>query len=413
VSRHGVPADERRHVTIDVDRARRDTPGCAHVVHLNNAGSSLPPKQVLDAVIGHVELEGRIGGYEAHAQNEEAIERFYGATAELIGARPEEMAFCPSATRAWDMAFYAFHFDRGDRVLTSVADYISNYIAYIQTAARTGVEIVTVPNDEHGQVSVDALRDLVDERVKLVAITHVPTNSGLVNPVEEIGSITRDAGIPYLVDACQSAGQMPVDVDTIGCDALSATGRKFLRGPRGTGFLYVRSNLLERLEPPLLDMRAADWVAPDRYQLRPDGRRFEEWEQDYAGKAGLARAVDYALEWGIDAIWERVRVLGGSLRTQLGEVDGVTTYDPGSVRCGIVTFAVAGVPAEEMKQALARERINVTVAATSSAVIDAIERDLPDLVRASVHYFNTDEELERAVDCVRVAARSVSVRGEA
>jgi selenocysteine lyase/cysteine desulfurase len=362
---------------------------------------------VLDAVLGHLELEGRIGGYEAHAENEEQIERFYGAAAELIGARPEELAFCPSATRAWDLAFYSFDFDSGGRILTSVADYISNYIAYIQVAARTGVEVVTVPNDEDGQLSVEALRNLVDEEVRLVAITHVPTNSGLVNPVEQIGAITREAGIPYLVDACQSAGQMPLDVDAIGCDALSATGRKYLRGPRGTGFLYVRASLLERLEPPFLDMRAADWVAPDRYELRPDGRRFEEWEQDYAGKAGLARAIDYALEWGIDATWERVRGLGERLRALLGEVEGVKTYDPGSVRCGIVTFAVDGLAAEEVKEALARERINVTVAATTSAVIDAIERDLPDLVRASVHYYNTDEELERAAECVGDAAQRV------
>ena len=388
-------------MTIDVERARSETPGCTHVIHLNNAGSSLPPKPVLDAVIGHVELEGRIGGYEAHARNEEAIERFYSAAAELIGAHPHEIAFCSSATRAWDLVFYAFDFDRGDRVLTSVADYISNYIAYIQVAERTGVEVLTVPNDEHGQISVEALRDLVDERVRLVAVTHVPTNSGLVNPVAEIGAITREAGIPYLVDACQSAGQMPLDVDAIGCDALSATGRKFLRGPRGTGFLYVRSGLLERLEPPLLDMRAADWVAPDRYRLRRDGRRFEEWEQDYAGKVGLARAIDYALEWGVDAIWERVHAHSERLRALLAEVEGVTVHDPGALRCGIVTFAVDGVSAEQVKEALARERINVTVSATSSAVIDALERNLPDLVRASVHYFNTDEEVERAVECVR------------
>jgi cysteine desulfurase / selenocysteine lyase len=394
-----------RLVTIDVERARRDTPGCAHVVHLDNAGSSLPPQPVLDAVIGHVELEGHIGGYAAHAANEEAIERFYGATAELIGAGPREIAFCSSATRGWDMAFYAFEFDRGDRILTSVADYISNYIAYLQVAGRTGVDVVTVPNDEHGQVSVEAFRGLIDERVKLVAITQVPTNSGLVNPVSELGAITREAEIPYLVDACQSAGQMPLDVDEIGCDALSATGRKFLRGPRGTGFLYVRSTLLDRLEPPLLDMRAADWVAPNRYELRADGRRFEEWEQDYAGKIGLARAIDYALEWGVDAIWVRVSLLGHRLRTLLSEVDGVTIYDPGAVRCGIVTFAVAGVPAELMKETLAREQINVTVSATSSAVIDARERGLPDLVRASVHYFNTEDELERAVNCVRAAAQ--------
>lgn len=390
---------------IDVERARAETPGCEHVLHLNNAGSSLPPRPVLEATIGHLELEARIGGYEAHEQNEAAIERFYDATAALIGAERREIAFCSSATRAWDMAFYAFDFHRGDRILTSVADYISNYIAYIQTAERTGVEIVTVPNDEDGQVSVDALRDLVDERVKLIAITHVPTNGGLVNPVAEIGLFARDAGIPYLVDACQSAGQIPLAVDEIGCDALSATGRKYLRGPRGSGFLYVRSDLLERLVPPFIDMRAAEWTAPDRFELRLDGRRFEEWEQDYATKAGLACAIDYALEWGIDQIWERVRGLAERLRTGLADVDGVTLRDAGVLRCGIVTFDVDGVPAEQVKQALARDRINVTVSATSSAVIDSLERGLPDLVRASVHYFNTDEELDRAVESVRIAAR--------
>jgi len=396
-------------MAIDVERARRETPGCAHVLHLDNAGSSLPPSPVLDAVLAHLELESRIGGYAAHDQNGEAIDRFYGATAELLGAAREEIAFCSSATRAWDMAFYAFRFERGDRILTSVADYISNYIAYLQIARRDRVEVVTVPNDDRGQVSVGALRDAIDERVKLVAITHVPTNSGLVNPVEEIGQITRAAGIPYLVDACQSAGQMPLDVDAIGCDALSATGRKFLRGPRGTGFLYVRGSLLERLEPPFLDMRAADWVAPDRYELRRDGRRFEEWEQDYAGKAGLARAIDYALEWGVDAIWERVHRLGERLRELLGATDGVTVHDPGATRCGIVTFALAGSTARDVKEALGRDGINVTVSATSSAVIDSLERGLPDLVRASVHYFNTDDELDRAAASVRaIAERSVA-----
>jgi selenocysteine lyase/cysteine desulfurase len=384
-------------VTIDVERARAETPGCEHVLHLNNAGSSLPPKPVLDVVIGHLELEARIGGYEAHEANEEAIERFYGATAQLIGARPGEIAFCSSATRAWDMAFYAFRFEPGDRLLTSVADYISNYIAYLQVAERDGVEVVTVPNDQHGEVSVDALRELVDERVKLITITHVPTNGGLVNP---IGAIAREAGVPYLVDACQSAGQLPLDVDAIGCDALSATGRKYLRGPRGSGFLYVRSGLLERLEPPLVDMRAADWVAPDRYVLRADGRRFEEWEQDYAAKIGLARAIDYALEWGVDDIWERVQALGERLRTSLDELDGVSTRDAGAERCGIVTFEVEGVDAAAVKEALARRDVNVTVSATSSAVIDSLERGLPDLVRASVHYFNTEDELDGAVEAV-------------
>ena len=385
---------------IDVDRARAETPGCEHVVHLNNAGSALMPQPVLDAVVAHLELEARIGGYEAHDANAEAIERFYGATAELIGAAPEEIAFASSATRGWDMAFYSFRFERGDRILTSVADYISNYLAFLQTAERTGVEVVTVPNDEHGQLSVDALGEAVNERVRLIALTHVPTNGGLVNPVAEAGEVAREAGIPYLLDACQSAGQVPLDVDAIGCDALSATGRKFLRGPRGTGFLYVRAELLERLDPPLIDMRAAEWVAPDRYELRPDGRRFEEWEQDYAGKVGLARAIDYALEWGVEAIWERVRDLGARLRGQLAELDGVTVRDVGEEQCAIVTFDVADVSADHVMATLRDRGINVSVSATSSAVIESLERGLPDLVRASPHYFNTDDELDRLVEAV-------------
>jgi cysteine desulfurase/selenocysteine lyase len=390
---------------IDVARARRETPGCENVTHLNNAGSSLPPQPVLDAVVGHLELEARVGGYEAHEQNEAAIERFYGAAAELVGARPEEIAFASSATRAWDMAFYAFPFERGDRILTAVAEYVSNYIAYIQIAERTGVEVIPVPNDEHGQVSVDALRELVDERVKLITITHVPTNGGLVNPAAEIGAVARKAGIPYLLDACQSVGQLPVDVDEIGCDVLSATGRKYLRGPRGTGFLYVRSSLLERLEPPLLDMRAADWVGPDSYKLRPDALRFEEWEQAYALKVGLATAIDYALGWGIDAVWERVGALGESLRARLADVAGVIVRDLGAVRCGIVTFTIDGVGANELKERLAHEQINVTVSEPSSTLLDATARRLPDLVRASVHYYNTDEELDRLVESVSIAAR--------
>jgi cysteine desulfurase / selenocysteine lyase len=390
---------------IDLERARRETPGCEHVTHLNNAGSSLPPQRVLDAVIGHLELEARVGGYEAHEQNEAAIERFYGAGAELLGARPGEIAFLSSATRAWDMAFYAFPFQRGDRILTAVAEYVSNYIAYLQVAERTGVEVVPVPNDEHGQVSVDALRRLIDERVKLVAITHVPTNGGLVNPAAEIGAVAREAEIPYLLDACQSVGQLPVDVEEIGCDVLSATGRKYLRGPRGTGFLYVRSSLVDRLQPPFLDMRAADWLEPDRYQLRPDALRFEEWEQAYATKVGLAAAIDYALDWGVEATWERVASLGERLRTRFGEVEGVTVRDLGAVRCGIVTFTVDGVEANQLKDQLARKRINVTVSEPSSTLLDSMERDLPDLVRASVHYYNTEEELDRVVEAVRIAAR--------
>lgn len=246
---------------LDVTKARRETPGCEEVLHFNNAGASLMPEPVLRATVEHLELEARIGGYEAAARRAEGLERVYGATARMLGCHPDEVAVIENATRAWDMAFYSIPFGSGDRILTAQAEYASNFIAFLQVARKTGAMVEAVPNDESGQLSVEALRGMMDERVKLIAVTHVPTNGGLVNPAAEVGKVAREASVLYLLDACQSAGQMLLDVGEIGCDMLSMTGRKYLRGPRGTGLLYVRREILEKLEPPFLDLHAAEWVA--------------------------------------------------------------------------------------------------------------------------------------------------------
>jgi cysteine desulfurase/selenocysteine lyase len=390
-----MSVDEGETMAIDVQRARRETPGCENVLHFNNAGAALMPQQVLHATIGHLQLEALVGGYEAAAQAHEAVEHAYTAAATLLGCRRDELAIVENATRAWDMAFYAVPFAPGDRILTAVAEYASNFIAFLQVAWKTGAVVEVIPNDESGQISVDALRQAIDDRVKLIAITHVPTNGGLVNPAAAVGKVAREAGVLYLLDACQSVGQMPVDVETIGCDMLSATGRKFLRGPRGTGFLYVRQAVLERLEPPFLDLHAAQWVARDRFEVRPDARRFENWETYYAGKIGLGVAIDYALQWGLDAIWARVSRLADALRRRLSAVPGVTVRDQGLERCGIVSFDVAGNNADGVQRRLAAERINVSVSRLPSTLLDMQARGLHDLVRASVHYYNTEEEIER------------------
>jgi selenocysteine lyase/cysteine desulfurase len=382
-------------VTLDVVRARKETPGCSNVVHLNNAGAALPPAAVTDAVIAHLRLEAQIGGYEAAAVAAPAVIDVYHAIARLIGCQPHEVAVVENATRAWDMAFYAMRFGPGDRILTARTEYASNVIAFLQTAARTDAQIEVVDNDEHGQLSVEDLRRRLNDDVKLAAVSHVPTHSGLVNPAVEIGRLTRAAGVPFLLDACQSVGQIPIDVDEIGCDMLSATGRKFLRGPRGTGFLYVADRLIGQLEPPFLDLHAATWTAEHEYEIRPDARRFENWETYYAAKIGLGVAVDYALDWGMQAIEERVTALAGRLRQRLAELPGVTVQDHGQRLCGIVTFTVDDVSAADVQSRLTAGGINTSVVAVGSARYDLAARGLPAVVRASVHYYNTDDEIEQ------------------
>jgi cysteine desulfurase / selenocysteine lyase len=386
---------------IDIARARAETPGTASVLHFNNAGSSLMPQPVLDATVDYLNLEAQIGGYETASRQEDQIERFYTAAAEMLNCDPDEIAFIENATRAWDMAVYAIPFQLGDRILTARAEYASNVIAFLQMAEQRGVSVEVIPSEETGELSVSALQEMMDENVKLIAMTHVPTNGGLVNPAAEVGKVAQEAGVLYLLDACQSVGQMPVDVQAIGCDMLSTTGRKYLRGPRGTGFLYVRREVIPVLEPPMLDLHAAQWTAPDQFITRDDARRFENWETNYAGKVGLATALDYAMGWGLDAIYARVKDLASSLRACLRDIPGVTVTDIGTEQCGIVTFMVEGHQAGEIQHTLAQQAINVTTSSTSSTRFDMEARGLALIVRASVHYYNDEAEVARFCAAIR------------
>jgi len=389
-----VVAGAVRDLALDVVRLRDETPGCAEVAHFNHAGSSLMPQPVIDALFGHLEREIRTGGYEAEDEAAARIDAVYGSIATLIGGAPDEVAIVENATRAWDMAFYGIPFESGDCILTSVAEYGSNAIAFLQVARR-GVRVEVVPNDEHGQLDVAKLAEMLDEKVKVVAVTHMPTNGGLVQPAAAIGRLARQAGALYLLDACQTVGQMPLDVRQIGCDILSATSRKFLRGPRGVGFLWVRRPVIDRIVPPFLDIRAAEWTGPEEYVVHPSARRFENWESNVAGKVGMGAAVDYALDLGLDAIWARVHRQADLLRRRLAEIPGVAVHDLGAVKGGIVTFTVAGMDPPAVLTALREQAINVSTSSPSSTRWDMETRGLRGLVRASVHYLTTDEEVEQ------------------
>jgi cysteine desulfurase/selenocysteine lyase len=363
---------------------------------------------VVDAQVAWLRAEARVGGYELAEQRAADQAATYDEVAALVGASVDEIALVENATFGWHQAFWSLGLRPGDRILTCDVEYATGYISFLQAVRRLGVRVEVIPDDETGQISVEALARLLDDGrgpVGLVAVTHVPTNGGLVNPAEAIGRLTRAAGVPFLLDACQSIGQMPVDVDAIGCDLLSATGRKFLRAPRGTGFLYARRSLLDRadpgpLEPAFLDLLGAEWVAPDRYDVRSDARRFENWESNAAAQAGLREAVAYARSWGLDAIARRVTAVAGELRGRLAAVPGVVVRDRGLRRCGIVTFTKEGVDAEAVRRTLARRKINVSVSSPSSTLLDAELRRLPPLVRASVHYLTTDAEVDRLIAAV-------------
>lgn len=388
--------------SIDVERARALTPGCERVLHLNHAGASLLPQPVLDAMIGHLQLEAQMGGYEAAETAAPQVARTYAALAELIGADPDEIALLDSATRAWDMAMHSLPIEPQDRILISRSEYGSNAIALLQLQKRTGCQLVLVEDDEHGQIDLRAIeRALADDDTALVSLVHVPTQGGLVNPAAEVGRLCREAGVMFVLDACQSAGQMPLDVDELGCTVLTATGRKFLRGPRGTGFLYMRRDLVPHVEPVMLDLHAATWTAPGRYEVREDARRFEMWEHDVAARIGLGVAVDHALGWGLDAIVERDTALAAGLRERLAELPGVTVRDRGERLSAITTFTVDGLDPDDLRVRLRAEGINVSVSTLGSAQLDLSNRGLESVVRASVHYVTTDEELDRFADAVR------------
>jgi selenocysteine lyase/cysteine desulfurase len=299
------------------------------------------------------------------------------------------------------MAFYALPLSEGDRIITHAAEYASSYLSFLQLAKRRRVCIDIAPSDDSGQIDVDALPALLTPKTRVINLVHVPTQGGLVNPAEEVGRFAREHGLTYVLDACQSVGQLDVDVSKIGCHVLSGTGRKFLRGPRGTGFLYVSSEILDDLDPPFIDMRAATWTGENTYEVASGSRRFENWESYVAGRVGLVAALDYAMEIGLPNIENRISHLAGCLRAKLSDIDGVTVRDLGERKCGIVTFESTLEQPSQLARRLRSEQVNISVTEQSSARLDLGPRNIAALARASVHYFNTESEIDRVCSLIR------------
>lgn len=392
---------------LDLERLRAETPGCLQIAHLNNCGSSLPPDPVVDAMVDYLRAEASTGGYEVAADRSADLDNFTTATARYLGCDPSEVAFTVSAGDAWWRAFSAVPLEAGDRVLVTRSEYQANAFGWMQAADR-GVSVEVVPNDADGVVDLDAFEALIDERVRLVSFTMISLGNGAVQPAAEAAARLRAAGSDaiFLLDACQAAGQLPLNVDELGCDFLLYTGRKFMRGPRGTGALYARAEVLDRLAPAVfIDGRSAVWGNDGGYELLPGSQRFEFGEFSYAAKVALGVATDYMLDIGIDPIAERVDSLATHLRTQLTSIDGVQVHDEGRDRSGIVTFTVDGVAPLDMVAVLRANGVHTSAPARQAAQLDLGARGLEQIVRAGVHYFNTNEELDQLCDIVQSAGR--------
>ena len=379
---------------------RADTPGCDHVIHLNNAGAALMPRPVVEAMKAHLDREASFGGYESADDAADAGRDAYARVARLIGARPGNIAVVENATVAFFQALSAFDFRGGDVIVTTRNDYISNQLAYLSLAKRRGVVVERAADLPSGGVDPQSVRDLLrNPRVRLVAVTWIPTNSGLIQPVEAVGEIAAERGVPYLVDACQAVGQIPIDVARLRCDFLSATARKFLRGPRGIGFLFVSDRALSRGDAPLcIDMRGASWIGADAYELAPDARRFENWEFAYALLLGLGEAARYAIEAGVDRCSARAILLANRVRDGLSRF--VRVLDRGERRGAIVT-ADFGRDASAIVAELHKRHINTTATFREWAILDMDDKRVKSALRISPHYYNTEEEIETLLDALR------------
>ena len=360
------------------------------------------PDAVTRTIIEYIELESRIGGYEAVAISGDRIKQAYASVARLIGAYPRNIAFTENATVSYAQALSSIPFKKGDIILTTRNDYASNHIQFLSLQQRFGIQIKMAPDLPEGGVDVNAMIGLIQTlHPRLVAVTHIPTNSGLVQDVAPIGKACREEGILYLVDACQSVGQLVVDVKEIPCDFLSATSRKFLRGPRGSGFLYVSDRVLELgYAPLLLDMRGADWIQEGQYQLVADARRFENWEFSWALVLATGKAAQYAVDIGLDAIQERVLMLADTLRESLRAIDGVRVLDRGRMQAGIVSVWIEGWEPPELVNRLRARNINTSSQVQTSALLDYSDKGVPGSLRFSPHYYNTKEELDEMVGVV-------------
>ncbi len=380
---------------LNIDQLRQETPGCQTYIHLNNAGGALPTRSTVEAVKEYLDLEASLGCYEAAEAKKQELEATYRSIATMINAHPDEIALQTNATCAWHSIFYALPFQAGERILIGRSEYISNYLSIVSHARQHNLRVHIIDDDAHGVIDLHQLKHHLDDDVALVALAHIPTNNGLINPAPEVGALVKNYRAFYLLDACQSVGQLPIDVRQLHCDFLITTGRKYLRAPRGTGFLYIRRPLISQIHPARIDLGGLQWYSTNDYQLLNSARRFETFETNKALQIGLKMAVDQYCALKSTSIVQRIQTLAASLRTQLSQINDIQVCDRGKEQCGIVTFCHLNISSEHMVHFLTQHKVHTSLTIDGLTGINLDSRHAPNKVRASLHIYNTEKEIEQ------------------
>lgn len=377
-----------------IKQVRSQTPGLKGRIHFDNSGSALMPLPVIETLLQAIERDAAVGGYVAQEQQAAAMEAGYSSLARLLGGKITDYAFVGSAVDGWTKAFYSLPLRTGDNIVTAYNEYCSNYIAYLQVKKNRGVEIRVARQSPSGGVDLEHLQSLVDDRTKLISLSHMPSSSGEINPVEKVGEIARAAGVLFQLDACQSVGHVRVDVDRIGCDIMTGTSRKFLRGPRGIGFLYANAKARAVMEPVVLTNQSAEWTSATTYTLRQDARVFEAWERSVSNQLGFSAAIDYLLELGVSAATAEIAKNASYLRGRLPDIKKINIECPPGATSAIITFNVFGYSPQEVKSAFEQQNIAVQTASVVHTRLDLEERGIASAVRVSPHYYNSQEDMD-------------------
>ncbi len=380
---------------------RCQTPGLVGRVHLDNCGSALMPQPVVDALKQALDREVAVGGYVAQEQQAGALEGSYQSLVRLFGGDAGDFAFVGSAVDGWTKAFYSLPMAAGGNIVTAYNEYCSNYVAYLQIAKRHGVEIRVAQQAETGGIDLDHLSSLIDDKTQVISISHMPSSSGEINQVAEVGRIAKTAGVLYVLDACQSAGHVPVSVADIGCDVMTGTSRKFLRGPRGIGFLYVNEHARSVMDPIVLTNQSAEWTRKDAYTLRKDARVFEAWERSVVNQLGFTAAVDYLLDIGVDAATNQIARNALYLRKKLADCATVKMACPPSATSAIITFNLEGKTPVDVKARLAEQGIAVQIASVVHTRLDLERRGIDSAVRVSPHYYTSQSDMDRFIEAIQ------------